>query len=258
MQTRILIIGGSSGLGRALAGLYAKEGCIVGIIGRREELLQEVQQQFPSLIHFLKADISQPAIADKLLPLIKSMGGMDKLIITASIVEFNDKLDPAIERDTVHTNVNGFTELVNMAWHYFRAQQSGHIIGVSSVAAARGNKRVPAYHASKAFQSIYLESLRVKSLYEKNGVHITELVPGYMATAMGKGDRLFWMVPLDKAARQSKKAIDKKKRRAFISKRWWLIYQLYRFLPSFIYNRLVNSGIRSKQTNTALEESNRH
>jgi short-subunit dehydrogenase len=243
MQNKVLIIGGSSGLGKRLAEIYAAEGYQAGIIARRELLLKEIQKQFPNQIHIAKADINDIDIAEKLNKIINELGGIDICIITASVVEFNYELCIAPEIKTVDTNISGYIKVLNFLWHYFKQKGGGHIAGVTSIAGARGNKIVPAYHASKAFQSIYLESLRVKAGYEKNNIIITELIPGYIDTAMGKGNRLFWVASLDKAAKQVKRAIEKRKQRAFITKRWWLIYQLYRFLPTFIYSRIVNSKI---------------
>ena len=243
MQKKILIVGGSTGLGRKLAELYVADDCRVGIVGRRGALLSEIRQKFPEHVTVLIADISDENIGEQVRGLVNEMGGVDLFIITASIIEFNNDLLDELERKTIDVNVKGFVQVINSAWHYFKQKGRGHIAGVTSIAAARGNKLAPAYHASKAFQSRYLESLRIKAKHEKNNIIITELVPGYMNTAMGKGDRMFWVAPVEKAARQSKKAIQNKKARAFITKRWWLMYQVYRFLPSFIYERIINSGI---------------
>lgn len=243
MQKKILIVGGSSGVGKRLTEMYATEGCQIAIVARREHLLKEIQQQFPNQIHILKADINETDIAGKLTNLIQVMGGIDICIITASIINFNHELSIDTEIKTVDTNVAGFTKVLNTIWHYFKQKKTGHIVGITSIAAARGNKLAPAYHASKAFQSIYLESLRVKAGHEKNNITITELIPGYIDTDMGKGQRLFWVAPINKATLQIKRAIEKKKNRAFITKRWWLVYHAYRFLPSFLYTRIVNSKI---------------
>lgn len=243
MQKKILIIGGTSGLGKRLAELYAAEKCLVGIAGRRQHLAESVRQQFPGHIHVLQADVGKDDIAQRLPLFINEMGGIDLCIITASIVEFNESLSAERELNTIAVNVKGFVSVLNVVWHYFVQKGGGHIVGVTSVAAARGNKLAPAYHASKAFESVYLESLRVKAKHEKNNIIITELVPGYMDTAMAKGERMFWVAPVDKAARQAKNAIVKKKQRAFIGKRWWFVYQAYRFMPSFLYYRIVNSRI---------------
>ena len=242
MSKKILIVGGSSGLGRELAKLYASKGCEVGVMSRRENLLTELQQFFPGKIFIKKADITDEAISSSLNELIIKLNGIDIIILAASVIELNNNFLTDPERETIDINVKGYTRVLNFAWKYFKEKGKGQIVGITSIAAVRGNKVFPAYHASKAFQSIYLESLRVKAKFEKNDIVITELIPGYINTAMGKGDRMFWVASLGKAARQAKRAIDKKKSRAFITKRWWVIYHVLRHLPAFIYDWVVNSS----------------
>ena len=242
MSKKILIVGGSSGLGRQLAVLYAGEGCEVGVMGRRENLLTDLRELYPDNIFIKKGDISDETISHSLAELIHDLNGVDIIILAASIIHFNNDLLPDPERNTIDINVKGYTRVLNYAWQYFREKGKGQIVGITSIAAARGNKEAPAYHASKAFQSVYLESLRVKAKYEKNGIVITELIPGYIDTEMGKGKRMFWVASLGKAARQAKKAITKKKSKVFITKRWWLVYHVQRLLPTFIYDWIVNGS----------------
>jgi short-subunit dehydrogenase len=247
MQKNVLIVGASSGLGRRLAELYAGEGAKVGLIARREELLREISRSFPSNIFFRQADISEPGAENIFKNLVDEMDGVDVVIITASIVLFNEDLSSEDELTTVETNARGFTRIANAAYNYFKKKGAGQIVGVTSIAAARGNRHAPAYNASKAFQASYLEGLRVKAGKENKNIRITELVPGYIKTDMGRGDRLFWVASIEKAARQSKKAIDKKRKKVFITKRWWLVYHVLRFLPIFIYDGVVNGKWKLKQ-----------
>lgn len=246
MNKKIVIIGASSGLGKRLAELYANKDCEVGIIGRRENLLTELAQLYPGKICKRKADIADENIEQHIRELITALNGVDIIIVAASIINFNTDLLHQPELETIDVNVKGYTKVLGIAWQYFKEKGNGHIVGITSIAAARGNKLAPAYHASKAFQSVYLESLRVKAKYEKNNIVITELIPGYIDTAMGRGDRLFWVTPPDKAARQAIKAIEKKRARAFITKRWWFVYQVQRFLPIFIYDSIVNGSWKFK------------
>jgi short-subunit dehydrogenase len=243
---KILIIGASSGLGRKLAELYAEDGCDVGIIGRRENLLKEVEQKYPGKIFIKKADIKDDTINAAINALIMEMGNVDMIIIAASIVNFNFSFAPESELETTDINVKGYLHVLNSAWHYFKQKGGGHIIGITSIAAARGNKMAPAYHASKAFQSIYLESLRIKAKHEKNNIIVTEIIPGYVDTSMGKGERLFWVSSIDKAAKLTKKAIAKKRTKAFVPKKWWFIYHIQKFMPTFIYDRIVNGSWKLK------------
>ncbi|MBK6938245.1 MAG: SDR family NAD(P)-dependent oxidoreductase [Chitinophagaceae bacterium] len=198
MSKKILIVGGTSGLGRKLAELYAEEKNIVGITGRREDLLNEFKNQFPENSHILLQDISTQNTVQDINDIVNRMGGVDIIIIPASIIELNEALQLSTELKTTNINVSGFTTVINAAWQYFKQKGGGHIVGVTSVAAARGNRHAPAYHASKAYQSVYLESLRIKAKFEKISIIITELIPGYMDTEMAKGNRLFWMSTIEK------------------------------------------------------------
>ena len=245
MPETILIIGGTSGLGRGLAERYYAQGSRVAIAGRRKALLDEIAHS--TSIQTFQLDISSADCTEQINSLIEQAGGVDKIIITASIVAFNPLLSFAVEEETIKVNVVGYTAVLNAAYHYFIKKGHGHIIGVTSIAAARGNKTAPAYNAGKAFQSSYLEGLRLKLLQENKNIYVTEIIPGYVATQMAKGDRLFWVAPLNKAVTQIQKAIEQKKQRAFVTKRWRLIYMLYKYLPSFVYTRLINSKIKRKQ-----------
>jgi len=245
MQQSILIVGGTSGLGRRLSELYAAEGAKVGIIGRRQHLLDEIRNQYP--VQTFALDISSKNAYEEVLSIINSLGRIDTLIIAASVVEFNPLLQFSIEEKTIAVNVVGFAAVMNAGYHYFLKKGDGHIVTITSTAAARGNKTAPAYNSSKAFQSSYTEGVRLKLLQENKNIYVTEIVPGYMNTRMAQGDRLFWVTPLQKAAKQTKKAIALKKRRAYISRRWLLIYKLYKYIPSFLYILLINSQIKLSQ-----------
>jgi len=184
---------------------------------------------------------------EKINNIIHEMNGVDIIILSASTGEINEELIPSIENDIIKINVRGYLQVLIAAWHYFAERGHGQIAGITSIAAIRGNKMAPAYNASKAFQSSYLEALRVKSKFRNSNIKITELIPGFVRTAMGKGDRMFWVSSVEKAACQCKRAIDKKRQKAYITKRWWLIYLLLKFLPIFIYDPLMNAAWKMKR-----------
>lgn len=240
-EKKIIIIGGSSGLGRHLAELYARNNLLVGVIARRAHLLKELQSQFPRNIITKCADISDNQFIAKFKELTEELKGVDIVIVTASVIEFPKKILPEIS-DTININVAGFYRAINIVWNYFSDKKAGQIVAVTSIAAARGNKNAPDYHASKAFQSFYLESLRVRAKYENKNISICEIIPGYINTDMGKGDRLFWVITAEKAAQLSARAIAQGKSRAFIPKRWWLVFYLQRLIPTFLYDRILNGS----------------
>lgn len=128
--------------------------------------------------------------------------------------------------------------MANVAFQHFLEKGSGHLVGISSIAALRGNRESPAYNASKAFESNYLEGLRQKVRKLRLQITITDIKPGFVKTAMAKGDGIFWAADADKAARQIYNAIRRRKSSAYITRRWRLVAWVMKLLPGFIYERL--------------------
>ena len=126
-----------------------------------------------------------------------------------------------------------------VAINYFKDQTFGHLVGITSVASLVGNRHVPAYHASKGFQSSYLESLWMKARKTKKAsITITNILPGYIDTDIITGPT-FWMASLDKAVPQIYSAIKKKKRKAYITKRWRLVALMMRIVPPQILMKFL-------------------
>jgi short-subunit dehydrogenase len=107
----------------------------------------------------------------------------------------------------------------------------------SSVAANRGNRHSPAYSAAKAFQSTYFEGLHVKTRRMGIPLFVTDIQPGFVDTKMAKGPR-FWVSSPQKAARQIIRALDRHRWRVYVTRRWWLIAKVLKWLPGWIYHRL--------------------
>jgi short-subunit dehydrogenase len=235
---RIIIVGGTSGIGRKMAELYAAAGNIVGITGRRKEMLDEIENIYPGKIKTECFDVTGNENIERLTSLIQKIGGLDILVYSSGIGELSKGLDWETDKLTVDTNVNGFIEITNWAFNYFTRQGYGSMAVISSIAANRGNSWAPAYSASKAFQSNYFEALAIKSKRMKKDIGITCIEPGFVDTKMAKGNKRFWLVSLEKAAEQIITAIEKKKRKVYVSKRWWLVAKVMRWTPFWIYNRI--------------------
>ena len=68
-------------------------------------------------------------------------------------------------------------------------------------------------------------------------LYVTDIQPGFVDTRMAKGPR-FWVAPPAKAARQIVRAIEKRRRIAYITRRWWVVAQLFRRVPGWVYYRI--------------------
>ena len=239
MPQKIIIIGASSGIGKEMAKMFALRGDKVAITGRRKELLEQLEKTYPGNITSFCFDVTQQGNQEHLEAIINKMGGLDMLIYNAGFGDAKKELDWEIERQTTLTNVYGFVEIINYVFTYFSNQGRGQIVLTSSVAALRGNSWSPAYSASKAFMSNYAEGLNIKAGRMKKSIVVTDIRPGFIDTKMSKGNGRFWIAPPQKAARQIVAAIDRKKRIAYITRRWWLIAQIMKRMPYFIYRRIA-------------------
>lgn len=236
---KVIIIGATSGIGRGLAEAYAQEDYLIGIIGRRENLLKEICDRDKEKLFYQVCDITDTQTSISCLEaLIQRTGGMDILIICAGTGELNPELSFHLEEPTLLTNVIGFTNIADWGFRYFERQKNGHLVAISSVGGTRGSGVDPAYNASKAYQINYMEGLRQKATKSPYSIHTTDIRPGFVDTAMAKGEGLFWVTPVDKAVKQIKKAIHKKKKVAFISRRWRYVATLFRLLPAALYCRM--------------------
>lgn len=235
---KAIVIGASSGIGRELAKILAGNGYLVGVMARRVDLLNSIRNEIKGEILVQKIDATDTETAMTVLSsFIKEMNGVDLIVISAGTGEVNDNLDWCIESETIRTNVTGFAALANVAIQHFMAKGSGHLVGISSIAALCGGRESPAYNASKAFVSNYLEGLRQKITQLRLPIIVSDIKPGFVKTAMAKGDGIFWEASADKAAMQIYHAIKRKKTHAYITRRWRLIAWLLKIIPARIYER---------------------
>lgn len=236
---KAIVIGATSGIGNNLAEVLIENNYKVGITGRRTGLLLELKQKNPSLYHLKTMDITNiENTINQLEELTCELGGLDLIVICSGIGDINNNLDFSIEKNTIDTNVIGFTNIADWAFNYFQMQKFGHLVAISSVGGLRGSKQAPSYNATKAFQINYLEALRQKAKALKTDIHITDARPGFVNTAMAKGDGLFWVAPVEKATLQLYKAIVKKKKIVYISKRWRIIASIMKKIPRPIYDKM--------------------
>ena len=235
---KAIIIGATSGIGQEVAKCLLLEGWKIGVAGRRQSSLENLQRAAPDQIQIQALDVTQEDASEKLNLLIDKLGGMDLFLLSSGIGFQNMDLNMEVELNTAHTNVEGFIRMVDTAFTYFKKNGGGHLAVISSIAGTKGLGVAPAYSATKRFQNTYIDALEQLSYLQKLHIRFTDIRPGFVATAMAKGEGLFWVTPVDKAVKQIKKAISKKKKVAFISKRWRYVTILFRLLPSAIYCRM--------------------
>lgn len=238
MKSTLLIIGASSGIGEALARQYANDGWQVGITGRRHDKLEAIASAYPGQISCFPFDVTDPNATELMKSALQRLGDVAVIVYNSGVGEANKLLEEAIETRTIAVNVTAFTRLMLVGYHYFETRGQGTLVGISSVASRRGDRGSPAYNASKAFMSNYMEGLRKKAFRRKLPVAIVDVRPGFVDTPMLQGPGLFWVAPVYKAAAQIKTAINKRKSVVYITKRWYFVAKMLEILPSWLWHRV--------------------
>jgi short-subunit dehydrogenase len=236
-----IVFGATSGIGKSLTEILVKEGYKVAITGRRLDQLKALKKQYPDNILIKQNDIQDVDDVERVFDeIVFAFKTIDLVVQSSGVGYVNPKLDWELQKQTINTNVLGCTKLYSVAYNLFKKQQFGHLVGISSIASIRGNRSAPDYFASKAYQKAYLESLYIKTKsIRSEKVFITDIRPGFVDTPMALGEAVFWMVPLEKAAKQIFSAIKKKKRVAYISKRWKLIAWALKLMPAWVLKKVL-------------------
>lgn len=238
VQKKAIIIGASSGIGEALARLLSKKGYHVGLAARRQERLERIARELThSKIAVLNVDDVEKA-QQQLVNFIDEFKQVNLFVICAGVGFENPDLAWEAEFKTISTNVVGFAAMANTICLHLQSQGKGTLAAISSISALRGHRTAPAYGASKAFMSNYLEGLRHSFAKRNLPVSVLDIQPGFVDTAMAKGDNLFWVAPPEKAAKQIYKAILKRKRHVYVTKRWRLFAWIIKIMPAWMYHRV--------------------
>lgn len=129
----IVIIGATSGIGKALFLKYAHEDNRIGIVGRRTRILDELSRQYPSKTFAAQADVTNlEGIEQAINKLHKELGNFDLVVMCAGIGDINATLDYAVERPTIDTNVVGWTYVIDMLYCLLEQQGFGHLVAITS------------------------------------------------------------------------------------------------------------------------------
>jgi short-subunit dehydrogenase len=240
MPQKAIIIGATSGIGRALAVELHNRGYVVGATGRRRQRLKELQYELGDRLYIQPMDVSNITQATtELDQLITKMDGCDIVVLNAGISSYQDVSAREADLNTIDVNIRGFANLASLCFSKFEEQGQGQIVGISSVASLFGWGRTPAYNASKAFVNTYLQGYRQKSNHSDADITVTNILPGFVRSELTQDKKgMIWVSSAKKAAIQIADAIEDQKDKAYITKRWQLIVWLIKLTPDFIWNRL--------------------
>ncbi len=246
---RIFITGASSGLGMALAQEYAAQGASLGLVARREALLQELLQSLPHperhRIYALDVRDSV-ALAAAAQDFIAAKQGLDIVIANAGVsqgtlTEHSEDL-PVFE-NLFAINVTGLVATFGPCIAALKqsAAQGGtaRLVGISSVAGVRGLPGAAAYSASKAAVTSYCEALRIE--LRSTGIKVVTIAPGFIATPMTAKNpyKMPFLISAKEFAQRAVRCIEQGTSYRIIPWQMGWVALLMRILPNAIYDALM-------------------
>ena len=236
----VIIMGATSGLGRALAERYVKASWRVGVAGRNEKALGELVALAPDRVKAAKIDILAEDAPDRLRHLIDGCGGMDTYLHCSGVAFLDREMTIDTEVGICRTNAVGFTRMCGSAYRYFEsAERPGRLVAITSIAGTRGLEALPAYSASKAYDSVFLEALRQRAHGEKLPLRIVDIKPGWTRTPLLADERHYMFeMDADKVADMIFKASLNAKRSAVIGLRWKVLTALEKMVPSCFWEKI--------------------
>jgi NAD(P)-dependent dehydrogenase (short-subunit alcohol dehydrogenase family) len=178
MTQHVLVTGGTSGIGRAIAEAFAEDGCRVTVTGKTRE---EVEQAllFRENVQAYALDLIRP---EDITTVTATLDRLDVLVNAAGmILRDGQEFDPANFAQVVDVNLNGTMRMCAAARELLFASR-GCVINIASMLAFFGSGYAPAYSASKGGVAQLTKSLAIA--WAPHGVRVNAIAPGWIETAL--------------------------------------------------------------------------
>ena len=178
-QRKILVTGGSSGIGAAIAQVFASDGDHVIATGATKEEVERAQVQSESTaISFQELDVRDGSAVQACIDEIDSL---DVLVNCAGVIRRNAEHEPEVFADVIDINLNGSMRVCTAAREKLK-QRKGCIINTASMLSFFGGGLVPGYSASKGGIAQLTKSLAIA--YAPDGIRVNAVAPGWIATQL--------------------------------------------------------------------------
>ena len=187
---RALITGGGTGIGRATAELFARDGARVTVSGRRRAELEETVQLVTKAggqATWVQGDVSRPADAERMVvETVRAHGGLDILVNNAGVIVRNASVTNVSIEDwerVIGVDLTGVFLVSRFALQEMvRAGRGGAIVTVSSVAGIVGDPNLAPYNAAKGGANLLSKNMALD--YARHQIRVNTVCPGRVWTPM--------------------------------------------------------------------------
>lgn len=240
----VLLLGGTSGIGRALGQSFASRGFDLVITGRDEiELVRTAQDlvtRYGTVVHpflFDAADTgSHPAFFTSV---VEKTGGLSGAVVAFGWLGEQERAiaSGVCAEQVIIANFGGAVSILTLIANYLVERGTGFIAGIGSVAGDRGRQSNYVYGASKGALALFLQGLRSR-LY-RHGVHVVTVKPGFVDTQMTYGlPGLFLVASPRDVADRILKAIERQENVVYVPAFWRYVTLIIRLIPERLFKRM--------------------
>ncbi len=209
-QKRVLITGGTSGMGEATAVAFVEAGAQVMISGRNQDRADAIINRLgdaPGSIDFIAGDISHSEQCKRIVEhSVKALGGLDIVVNSAGIIYHATAEETTDDQwlDTMNINVNGMFYVCRAAIPHLKTG-GGTVINIASDAALSGSPHLTAYCASKGAVMLMTRAMAID--YARDGIRFIPICPGDVDTPMLRGEFLDRGLDAETGLRESAQAV---------------------------------------------------
>lgn len=184
---KVWITGASSGIGQATARLLASEGADLVISARREDRLQQLEQELTAkgnIVLVAPVDVSDRKGMERVGEIIAANGGVDILINNAGTMPISPIINGRVDEweQMIDTNIKGVLYAINAVYPGMAERKEGHIVNISSVAATLTYQSAGVYGGTKHAVRAISDTLRKEAI--RYGVRVTDIQPGSVDTEL--------------------------------------------------------------------------
>ena len=248
MPKKIWITGASSGIGKALAIKFSKEGWQVAASSRREKLLEELSNNNSNIFSFPLDVVDQKNSLNTFNKILEKFNNIDLCVFSTGFYDPKTEKEINLEqiKNTMNVNFFGTLNCIKAVEKYFKEKKNGHISIVSSVAGYRGLPNSTGYGPSKAALINLAESLYFD--FKRHNVRVSLVSPGFIKTPMT--DKNKFPMPMIKSPEfaAEKMFIGLTRKNAFeihFPIAFTMIMKLLKIMPNWLYFLLVKKGMKT-------------
>ncbi|MCA1527853.1 SDR family oxidoreductase [Bradyrhizobium yuanmingense] len=238
----VLVLGGSSDIGRATARAFAKAGYDVGLAGRDVGALEpdaaDLRARYDVEVGVHTFDVLDTASFEGFVAGLPALPDVVISIVGLLGVQESAQSDLAQATAIMRSNYEGPALILGLFAEKFLGRGSGTLVGVSSVAGDRGRASNYVYGSAKAGFSAFLSGLRARA--SRGGVHVVTVKPGFVRTRMTEGMKLIGPLTVEApvVGAEILRAVESKTDIVYVSGRWRLVMLIIKTLPEAVFKKL--------------------